>query len=299
LKQMLKTKEGPAWPLFHVARVAKYSCYVSMIPVDLRQFHATWSRHSPGDFGMVNVTYLPKEERNFRPELDRLLRTPEFARKLKESLPAGATEVGTPEFQELIDRLSKIVSQSRGPKVSTWRRKLVAHVIVAKAIYITAKDRRERDITLRAASDPLDRALEALKHEPNREDILIALGAPAHTPRKDAEPLYAAAVECAEIQRQAIIDGLEKIARASSPISASKIGRPSERDLDEFVDHLAQEWERMTRTPFKHFWYQRVPKSPGCQFAYEILSYIDKGRLPDLPGATERVSKARRRTSGN
>jgi hypothetical protein len=62
---------------------------------------------------------------------------------------------------------------------------------------------------------------------------------------------------------------------------------------------LAQEWERMTRTPFKHFWYQRVPKSSGCQFAYEILSYIDKGRLPDLPGATERVSKARRRTSGN
>jgi hypothetical protein len=246
---------------------------------------------------MANVAYRPQAERIFRPGLDRLLRTPRFAERLKEiSAAEVAEELKNPAFQALIDRLVRIISRSRGPKVSAWREKLIASVLVAKRIYIAANERRERDISLQAALAPLAQVLEVLKHQPNHEDILIALGAPADTPRKDAEAVYSAAVVRAEMQRQAIVDGLEKIASASS-VSASKIGRPSKQDFDEFVDHLAQEWWRLTRTSFKHYWYQRVPKSPGCQFVYEILGYIDEARLSDLRGATERVAKDRSRTS--
>jgi hypothetical protein len=150
----------------------------------------------------------------------------------------------------------------------------------------------------------LARMIEVLKHEANRESVLIALGAPVRDPSIATRLTWPEhdrpVVERAMVRHAELLSALDDLAHAvPSPPPARPPWRPVENnDLRAAVEVLAAYWERVTGTPVTQDWVTgsdgaRVPASPAAQFFFDAMRLIGAEHLDGLPGVTKKIVTAR------
>jgi hypothetical protein len=251
--------------------------------------------------GMVDVAY------NFRLNLDALLTRDEGASALKALLGdqefqiAAKAVIASRSFGARLDRLAKILMQAGVRTVD--RQMLTTRMFGAALLYGGAEFFSAKKTTVGELRDPLAQLIEILNRDENRTELLVALGAPVHTPTESGRTAHNAATRMAAERLEVLVAELQRLAQGLPEAPKAERGRPAKRDLEAVIDLLAQDYEHMTRRAFTQSWYTdekggRVPNSLGAQFVYEIAGFIDEKCLQDVPGATERVVAERRRTSG-
>jgi hypothetical protein len=250
---------------------------------------------------MTDVAY------RFRPNLDALLTRDENASALKSVAASPAFSqmakaiTATPDFAARVERVRKILNRAGASSVNV--QELTKRMFCAALLYGVLEADAERKNTLHEIREPLDQVIQNLSRDENLSQVLAALGAPAHTPTADARAAHDAASAAARAQLAIALDVLKKVRNGAPEPPKLERGRPAKQRLDAVIDVLVQEWERVTETAFTQSWHtdehgRRVPNSLGAQFVYEIIGFIDEKRLPDVPGATERIVTERHRTSG-
>jgi hypothetical protein len=133
--------------------------------------------------------------------------------------------------------------------------------------------------TLHEIAKPLARVISLLEHEPNRDGVLVALGAPewlairgrfSMDPTEKLIPGGDLGEQQAAVRRRSLLDDLRAIARAvPEPPAPRKRGRPpTAKSFHDFVDRLATCWERASGTTFRS-----VNRSK--QFVINVIEFVD------------------------
>lgn len=93
----------------------------------------------------------------------------------------------------------------------------------------------------------------------------------------------------------ALIEGLEQLECTVNPFLRPRgKGRPGNDELWLLVHALASTWTDATGKPFTQAWNRKAPQSPGAQFVYAAVSFLDPSLLHALPKMTERIVAERR-----
>jgi hypothetical protein len=137
--------------------------------------------------------------------------------------------------------------------------------------------------TLHELGEPLPRVIMLLKDEDNREQLLIALGAPRPIAPMTWDERDRPAVDRAAARLRATLDALNEVSGAVPPPPTKPPHRPSKtKDLRAAVNVLAEGFERMTGEIFTEAWHKGEPLSRGAQFIYYAMKLIDPTRLRQL-----------------
>ena len=219
--------------------------------------------------------------------------------------PGGKAHYTAGEFEQLFGGLVAHVERAAGGTFSAanlLKKTLYEAALACDRVRWAADDVsqstfHELGISLAdGAPAVLARVIEILKHESNRENVLIALGAPARDPSMTSRLAWPEsdrpAVERAVAEYEAGLSFLDKIARAvPPPPPAGPRHRPSKKkDLRAALEVLADYWEWRTGNRFTQAWQKGGPRKGGGHLR---VPDIDPERLDDLPGVTEAIVAAR------
>jgi hypothetical protein len=211
-----------------------------------------------------------------------------------EALLAGA------DFEPLLDSLEKHVAAAATRSFGPVDRQVLRSIIVEAAMMYEGTryfaDEASR-CTLHELAEPLARVIQLLEHDANRDDVFVALGAPAALALSPDQR----AVEEAVARYEILLRDLDKIARAvPQPPAKPGPGKPSRTmDLHALVERLADYWERATGQRFTQHWLKGAPLTPATEFVHAVVRFIDAERLGALPKVTERIVTKRRAASSN
>jgi hypothetical protein len=157
----------------------------------------------------------------------------------------------------------------------------------------------------------LARMIEILKHEANRERVLVALGAPVRDPSIATRLTWPEhdrpVLERVMIRHAELLSALDHLARAVPPPPKRPPYRPpTTNDLRAAVDVLADYWTRATGQSFTVAWHRsdprkpggdgrrkRAPNSPATRFVWDAMKLMGCERLGELPTVTKKIVAAR------
>jgi hypothetical protein len=198
------------------------------------------------------------------------------------------------EYKPLLKRLREIIEKAKGsPFLPIDKTVLEGTVVRVVAVYDGTQylaDLASRS-TFHDIREPLARVVEILKHEANRDDVVVALGAPVMLALSPDQP----AVDRAVARYENLLDCLDAIDRAVPPPPAKHPRGPQPaKDLRALVERLAEYWERATGRPFRQDWHRSKgappqPETAATEFVYEVVKFIDASRLRKLPKITESI----------
>ena len=157
---------------------------------------------------------------------------------------------------------------------------------------------RASGFNLHEIASPLAVVIQTLANWSNREEVIIALGAP-ETWRISPHQLSTgdpSLIDRAYERYETLMHDLREIAR-NVPASPPRRGRgrpPKSGDLYAVVDILAEYWERTTGEAFKQDWERGEPLTPATEFVHAVVAFLDPPRLEALPKVTERIVTERR-----
>jgi hypothetical protein len=202
-------------------------------------------------------------------------------------------------FPELLRRLeARVVAETGSSLTDATRSELERRVRHAIMVYRGTKfvgERASRS-TLHEIANPLARVISLLEHEPNRDSVLGALGAPEMRGRfsvddtgTPAPPIPTGDEQQVAARYGALLDGLRSISRAvpASPAKRKRGKPPTARSFRDFIERLATCWERASGTPFRS-----VNRSK--QFVIYVVEFVDPTCLEKLPYVIEHVVADRR-----
>jgi hypothetical protein len=200
---------------------------------------------------------------------------------MSKAVKAVEARFDTPEFHTLLETLKKIVHDDNLD--DEW---FYAIVWGAAMLY----DSIRQFPGLHDLADPLSRVIDILKNDELRDGVLILLG---------ANPVLALlateAIAPIVAQHERLLSDLEqmKATLAEMPTPPKRgPGNPREaKDLLFVVSKLAEQWIEVVGQPFKVHWQGYEPLTPAMQFVYEIVKFIDRTRLDELPTVTKKVRR--------
>jgi hypothetical protein len=217
------------------------------------------------------------------------------------------------DFQVQRKRLEEQIAEAAGKKTFNFddRRMLMRALSEAASAYNriqwSAEDASLSTFHELGAPLTLARMIEILKHEANRESVLVALGAPVRDPSIATRLTWPEhdrpVVERAMVRHAELLSALDDLARAvPSPPPTRPPWRPVENnDLCAAVEVFADYWERATGLPVTQDWYTgngkgsgRIPNSPFARFAHDAMKFMGVKRLNGLPELTKKIVTARR-----
>lgn len=218
----------------------------------------------------------------------------------------------------LMRRLEALVEdKAKSPLTASGRAALESGITKAIMVYAGTKFATElkSQFTLHEIDEPLARVIALLEHEPNRDAILVGLGAPewlairgrfsvdpSGTPTHPT-PTGDPAEQRAAARHRRLLADLHAISRGAvpAPPAKRKRGAPTKKGrrdpFHDLINHLATCWERATGKPFSQHWYDKkklVPANSAAQFVQAVVEVVAPARLRSLPKMTEQIVRERR-----
>jgi hypothetical protein len=197
------------------------------------------------------------------------------------------------DFEALLAKLATLVAAATGKSFTevdqrVLRDNVLGAVMIYRGIKLGIED--SHHYTLDQIAPLATSAIELLKNEANRAPALVALGSPELLVM-DPEMWKLNA----ERRLGLLVGLLDRLARNVLLPPPKAAHRPVKtKDLRALVENLVDFWERETRQRFTQQWHKGSPLTLSTRFVHDVLEFIDRERIRELPEVTKNVVAERR-----